>query len=119
MHELSIARAVVATVEKHADGRPVEIVNLRVGTLRQVVPRSLAFSFGFAADGTVCEGARLEIEVVPAVLRCDACGAEWELEEPVFRCACGSAEVEVVAGEELQVESIEIREEQVACIAPQ
>jgi len=27
--------------------------------------------------------------------------------------------VEVVAGEELQVESIEIREEEVACIAPQ
>ena len=54
------------------------------------------------------------------MLRCDACGAEWELEEPVFRCgACGSAEVEVVAGEELRVESIEIREEEVACIAPQ
>jgi hydrogenase nickel incorporation protein HypA/HybF len=121
MHELSIARAVVASVEKHADGRPVEVVNLRVGALRQVVPDSLAFYFGFVTDGTVCEGARLEIEVVPAALRCDACGAEWELEEPVFRCgACGSAEVEVVAGEELRVESIEIREEEeVACIAPQ
>ena len=120
MHELSIARAVVAAVEKHAAGRPVEVVNLRVGTLRQVVPDSLVFYFGFVADGTVCEGARLEIEVVPAALRCEGCGAEWELAEPVFRCAaCGSTEVEVVAGEELQVESIEIREEEVACIARQ
>jgi len=119
MHELSIARAVVAAVERHADGRAVEVVHLRVGTLRQVVPDSLDFYFGFVTDGTVCEGATLEIEVVPAALRCDACGAEWKLEEPLFRCACGSTHVEVVAGEELQVESIEIREEEVACIAPQ
>jgi hydrogenase nickel incorporation protein HypA/HybF len=116
MHELSIASAVVATVEKHAGGRPVELVTLRVGTLRQVVPGSLEFYFGFVADGTACEGAKLEVEVVPAALRCGSCGAGWELEEPMFRCACGSTDVEVVAGEELQVESIEIREE-FECIA--
>ena len=116
MHELSVASAIVATVEKHADGRPVELVNLRVGTLRQVVPDSLEFYFGFVSDGTICEGALLQIEVVPATLRCEACGAEWELDEPVFRCACGSTDVEVAAGEELQVESIEVEESE--CIAP-
>ena len=118
MHELSLARGIVAAVERHADGRRVAVVNLRVGTLRQVVPGSLDFCFGLVAKETACEGARLAIEVVPAALRCGACGAAWELEEPVFRCAaCGSTEVEVVAGEELQVESIEI-EEEAACIAP-
>jgi hydrogenase nickel incorporation protein HypA/HybF len=115
MHELSIAQAVVSIAERHADGRPVSAIDLRVGTLRQVVAASLEFSFGFVSAGTVCEGARLEIEVVPARLRCSGCGAEWELEQPLFRCAsCESAEVEVVAGEELEVESIEIEEE--ACI---
>ena len=116
MHELSIARGVVATVEKHADGRPVTVVNLRVGTLRQVVPDSLGFYFAFVAKETVCEGARLEIEVVPARLACEDCGEEWELETPVFRCACGATDVEIVAGNELEVESIEI-EEEAACIA--
>jgi hydrogenase nickel incorporation protein HypA/HybF len=116
MHELSIAGGVVATVEKHADGRPVAVVNLRVGTLRQVVPDSLDFYFEFVAKGTVCEGARLEIEVLPARLRCDDCGAEWELEQPLFRCACGSTDVEIVTGNELEVESIEIGEE-APCIA--
>ncbi len=99
MHELSIASALVATVEKHADGRPVAVVHLRVGTLRQVVPDSLEFYFGFVTKGTVCDGARLDVKVVPARLRCDDCGDEWQLGEPLFRCACGSTEVEIVAGE--------------------
>jgi hydrogenase nickel incorporation protein HypA/HybF len=121
MHELSIARAVVATVERHAAGRPVEVVKLRVGKLRQVAPDSLDFSFGFVTRGTVCEGARLELEVVPARLRCNACGEKWVLEEPLFRCSgCGSPDVEVVAGEELEVESIVIEEEEAAaCIERQ
>jgi hydrogenase nickel incorporation protein HypA/HybF len=117
MHELSIASAVVATVERHAEGRPVTVVNLRVGALRQVVPSSLEFHFGFVARETVCDGARLAIEVVPATLRCSACGEEWELEQALFRCACGSTQVEVVAGNELEVESIEIEEEEAVCTA--
>jgi hydrogenase nickel incorporation protein HypA/HybF len=115
MHELSIASAVVAVVERHAEGRPVAVVNLRVGGLRQVVPDSLGFYFEFVARGTVCEGAQLELEFVPVRLRCEACGCEWELEQPLFRCACGSTATEVVAGNELNVETIEIEED--ACIA--
>jgi hydrogenase nickel incorporation protein HypA/HybF len=115
MHELSIASAVVATVERHADGQPVALVHLRVGRLRQVVADSLVFYFGFVSAGTVCEGAQLEIDVVPARLRCLDCRDEWELEEPLFRCPCGSTRVEVAAGDELEVESIEI--EEAVCIA--
>ena len=117
MHEMSIASAVVATVEKHADGRPTSTVTLRVGRLRQVVPESLEFYFGFASRGTVCDGARLELEVVPGRLACSGCDHEWELDEPAFRCpACASSDVRITAGNELEVESIEV--EGAACIAP-
>ena len=116
MHELSLARAALATVERHAAGQRVVVVTLRVGRLRQVVPDSLAFSFELVARGTVCEGARLELEVVPVRLACSACEHSWELVEPPFRCPrCGAAEVAVLGGDELEVESIEIEEE--ACIA--
>ena len=70
MHELSLSGAIVNTVVKHAQGRPVSVVSLRVGALRQVVPDTLDFYFGFVARGTVCEGARLEQELIPARLRC-------------------------------------------------
>jgi len=113
VHELSIAGAVVDTALKHASGRRVTAVTVRAGALRQVVPGSLEFYFGIVARDTACEGARLELEVVPARLRC--CGREWEVDWPDFRCgACGGAAT-VVAGSELYVESIEV--EEAACTA--
>ena len=93
MHELSLSSAIVDTVVKHAGGRQVKVVSLRVGRLRQVVPDSLEFYFGIVAEGTVCEGARLEQELVPAALRCDGCAHEWDARDPGFRCpACGARE---------------------------
>jgi hydrogenase nickel incorporation protein HypA/HybF len=117
VHELSIASAVVATVEKHAEGRPVSVVTMTTGALRQVVPASLAFYFEIVARGTVCEGARLEQRLMEAQLRCAGCGHEWEPDVPTFRCpGCTGANVEIVHGAELEVESIEIEEAE--CLAP-
>ena len=79
MHELSLSGAVLNTAVKHADGRKVSLVSLRVGRLRQVVPDTLEFYFEFVARGTICEGARLEQEIVEASLRCNPCGDEWEI----------------------------------------
>jgi hydrogenase nickel incorporation protein HypA/HybF len=116
MHELSLSSAIVNTVVKHAQGRPVSVVSLRVGALRQVVPDTLDFYFEFVARDTVCEGARLEQKLVPARLRCSACEREWELDLPLFLCErCGGA-AQVVAGDEFEVESIEV--EETACIGP-
>ena len=117
MHELSLSGAIVNTVEKHAAGRRVSVVSMRVGALRQVVPDTLEFYFGFVSEGTVCEEARLEQELIPALLRCGACEREWEIELPVFMCpGCGAAgQVEVASGDEFEVESIEVEEAE--CIA--
>jgi hydrogenase nickel incorporation protein HypA/HybF len=117
VHELSLSGAIVDTALKHAAGRRVTVVSLTVGALRQVVPESLEFYFEIVARGTLCEGARLEQTLVPARAHCGTCGREWELELLQFRCpGCGSSPAEVVSGEELEVESIEVEEE--ACIAP-
>jgi hydrogenase nickel incorporation protein HypA/HybF len=111
MHELSLSSAIVATVEKHADGRRVTLVSLRIGTLRQVIPDSLEFYFDFVSKGTVCEGARLEHEVVEARLRCEDCGEEWTIDVPAFRCpGCNGSNVAVASGNEFEVESIEVEE---------
>ncbi|MDX6541327.1 MAG: hydrogenase nickel incorporation protein HypA/HybF [Gaiellales bacterium] len=118
MHELSIASAIVATAARHAEGCRVTVVRVRVGRMRQVVPDSLHFCFGMVARESVCEGARLELEVIPAVLRCSACAHEWEIESPPFRCPqCAGGNVAAIRGEELEVESIEIEEKEDACIA--
>ena len=117
MHELSIASAIVATAERHADGCAVTEVRVRVGRLRQVVPDSLEFYWDIVTRDGLCEGSVLELEVVPARLSCAACARGWEIELPVFRCpTCGGADVEIAAGDELEVESIEVEEEP-ACTA--
>ena len=114
MHELSVASAVVDTVLRHAEGRRVLAVELKVGTLRQVVPDSLAFYWEIVSRETLAEGARLDQVVVAARMRCGGCAEEFE-PELMFRCpACGGAG-EVVAGDELEVDSIEVEDSE--CIA--
>jgi hydrogenase nickel incorporation protein HypA/HybF len=113
VHELSLSGAVLNTVVKHAGERRVSLISMRVGRLRQVVPETLEFYFEFVARGSVCEGARLEQQVVEACLRCGACEREWEIELPAFRCpTCGGADVAVASGNEFEVESIEVEETQ-------
>ena len=117
MHELSLSSAIVNTVVKHARGRRVTVVELRVGKLRQVIPDTLEFYFEFVARGTVCEGARLEQQVIDARLHCKSCDHEWEIKIPAFRCpACSSSDVEIASGNEFEVEAIEVEEAE--CIAP-
>jgi hydrogenase nickel incorporation protein HypA/HybF len=112
MHEMAIAQTVLAIACSHADGRRVERVELRVGHLRQVVPAALTFAFELAAVGTAAEGARLEIEHVPARCRCRGCGDESEPRWFPLACErCGALDVEVVAGDELLVESLEVLNE--------
>jgi len=113
VHELSLSSAIVNTVVKHAADRPVTVVYLRVGALRQVVPDTLDFYFEFVARGTVCEGARLEQELIAARLRCEECDHEWAIEIPAFRCpSCAGSDVTVASGNEFEVESIEVEEAQ-------
>jgi hydrogenase nickel incorporation protein HypA/HybF len=112
MHELSIAESIVRIAETHADGRRVTAVEVRVGALRQVVPSALEFAFELVACGTPVEGATLELQEVAAEVSCRACGALTEVDGFPFACrACGGLDIDVVCGEELLVESLELEEE--------
>jgi hydrogenase nickel incorporation protein HypA/HybF len=115
MHELSIADSIVRIAAKHARGRRVERVVIRVGALRQVVPDALGFAFELVSQGTLLDGAVLELEPVATAVECRGCGAESELTRfPLACAACGSWDVEVIRGEELSVDSLDVVEEAVA-----
>ena len=115
MHELSLAESVVAIARRHAAGRPVARVELKVGHLRQVVPSALEFAFELVALGTVLEGAELRMEEVAARGACRTCGADTPLPEFPLCCRrCGGFDVEVTRGEELLVDSLELQDEMAA-----
>ena len=111
MHELSLAASIVEIALRHASGQRVTRVHVKVGYLRQVVPSALAFSFDLVAQDTLAEGATLELEAVPAIGACRHCGTESQLHAFPLQCpACSSFDVQMTAGEELIVESLELEE---------
>jgi hydrogenase nickel incorporation protein HypA/HybF len=111
VHELSIAEAIVRIADGHAAGRQVVKVELKVGHLRQVVPSALTFAFELVAEGTAVAGAELVMEEVPARGRCRACGAETQLDGFPLQCAaCAGFDLELLQGEELLVDSLELED---------
>jgi hydrogenase nickel incorporation protein HypA/HybF len=114
LHELAIAESVVQIASRHAAGRRVTKVYLKVGHLRQVVPSALAFSFELVAQGTPVEGAELELEEVPVTGECRECGTESQPAGFPLQCsACGGFDLQILEGEELYVESLELEEQPV------
>ena len=113
MHELSIAVALVemATekLETLGDVR-VTALHLRLGPLAGVVKDALLFSFDMAAAGTPLEGARLQIEEVPLVVRCLECGDQEIPTLQGFRCPRCEGPAPIVQGRELELAALEVHE---------
>lgn len=110
MHEVSLCRAIARIALDHADGSRVIRVHLAIGHLRQVVPDSMRFSWDLVVADTPLAGSSLEITHVPAAITCRTCEATTTLDAPVFRCACGSTAVDVIAGEEFFVTGLDVAE---------
>lgn len=113
MHELSIAVNLVdiATREAAAAGsEQVDKVFLKVGVLSGVVRDALAFSFDIATQGTILEGATLDMEEVPVVVFCPTCQTEQTLPDVYpLRCpACGTMTADIRHGKELEIVALEV-----------
>ena len=112
MHELSIAQSLLQIVQdettKHGVSR-VTRVYVRIGTLSMIVPEALTFSFEVITERTIAEGARLDIEVVPATGRCQNCNIDFEImDKSFFLCPeCGGVASEIISGKELEITHIE------------
>ena len=110
MHELSITRNIVAIVSDCAQGRRVRRVSLEVGKLSGVMSDAIAFCFDVVAQGTVLEGASLDIREVEARARCAVCGMEFGMPTLYAACACGSRRLDRLQGEELKITTVELEE---------
>ncbi|MDP2712132.1 MAG: hydrogenase maturation nickel metallochaperone HypA [Solirubrobacteraceae bacterium] len=110
MHELSLCRSIFTIADRAREGRPVEIIHLQVGQLRQVVPRTLEYCWGLVTEQTELHGSRLDIDHIEVRLRCEACSATMPVADSlVLACsACGSGDVTVTQGEEFMLTSIDL-----------
>jgi hydrogenase nickel incorporation protein HypA/HybF len=109
MHEMSIIQGIIDICGQHAGGRRVLAVDVEIGELSSVVPESIEFCFEACSQGTLLEGARINIIRIPGRGQCLDCGADTPLPALFGACQlCGGYRVEVVAGEEMRVKEIEI-----------
>lgn len=115
MHEISIAQSLIDILNDNIKDIPVENntrivnINLKIGKLMAVVPESLEFCFEVLTKGTIMEGAKLNIENISIKAKCNNCGHEFIADDYLFVCVvCGKSDVEVISGQELQVDNFEI-----------
>ena len=110
MHELGITQNIVAIAEEAAKGRHVRRVTLEIGKLSGVMSDAIAFCFDVVTVGTALEGASLEIHEIEGRARCGSCGSEFATGTLFATCGCGSHRLTRLAGEELNVKSMELEE---------
>ena len=114
MHELAITQSVVDMVVERTAGRRVGRVRLDVGALSGVVPDAMQFCYELIISGTPLESSTLMIEQTPGAAHCRSCGQDFALDSLILLCSCGSAEVDLTAGRELRVLSVELEVESCA-----
>lgn len=109
MHEVGIVASTLEAAAVHAAGRTVVAVRLRIGALTGVVPAALQHAWHALRTGTLAEEARLDIEVVPGRCRCAGCGGEFASADLIPVCPdCGGAAAAVLAGNGLELASLEL-----------
>jgi hydrogenase nickel incorporation protein HypA/HybF len=113
VHELSICGSIADIATRHAAGRAVKVINVRVGQLRQIVPDTLVYCWELVSAETPLAGSRISVESVPARIRCRSCEHVTDVGAvPVFVCGgCGGFDAEVVSGEEFLITSLVFVEE--------
>jgi hydrogenase nickel incorporation protein HypA/HybF len=108
MHEVALTESIVATISARLGTAHVVRVRIEIGRLVAVEPEAMRFAFAVCTEGTSLSEARLEIVDVAARGRCRTCEREGPLDGPVLLCPCGSADVELLSGNELHIKEVEV-----------
>jgi hydrogenase nickel incorporation protein HypA/HybF len=112
MDEHELANQVLSAVDDAAyrnSATRVATVHLAIGGRRVLDVDRLQSLFAAAARGTVAEGARLAVTILPVRHRCRNCGNDFEgagKDSPCPRCA--HPHTEMIGGEELQLLHMEL-----------
>ena len=116
MHELQIATNIISIVEeeirKAGKTENVKYVYFIAGRMRAIIPETLQFSFDVQKKKhKQLENSKLLIKEIDIVIKCRDCENQQTINEPAFYCdKCNSTNIEIINGNELYVDSIELNE---------
>ena len=115
MHELGIMTGVMDAVCESAranNALRVTRVDMSIGEMTEAIQDALDFAFEALRDlpeYELCKDAQLNITMVRCKSHCLECDSEYVHDRFHMLCPnCGSFATEMVAGKELQIDSIEV-----------
>ncbi|MBN1540661.1 hydrogenase maturation nickel metallochaperone HypA [candidate division KSB1 bacterium] len=111
MHELSLAREIVAIVDEIMLQHPeksLKCVRVKVGELNPLIPDQLQSCYEALIADSKLVGSRLEIIRIPVRAQCRKCARDFRLEQFSFCCPhCESTGLDINSGDELMVSEVE------------
>jgi len=115
MHELPVTERILNIVLKHAERNQVNRVvsiTLTVGELSELEDEWIQHYFDYLSKDTIAAGAKLNIERMPIVMRCNACGHSVSIKRADLgqtTCPkCGeSGDFSLVSGREYYIKEME------------
>jgi hydrogenase nickel incorporation protein HypA/HybF len=110
MHEYSIASALMQRIEQEAEAHHatrVKAVRVRIGELAGLEVELFRTAYQVLSQDTVCDGAALEVAVVPVQWECPRCHAPAPAGARLVCASCG-VPVRLVSGDEIMLDRIEL-----------
>jgi hydrogenase nickel incorporation protein HypA/HybF len=112
MHEMAITRSMLDLVLQEAEkagASKVVKVNIVLGEMTGVVDTCVQMYFDIMSKETPAGGAALSFQNIPVQAHCRKCGHTFSPENFYWSCPeCQAFDVEITAGKELYIESIEV-----------
>ena len=114
MHELQVTKSILDIVLSHAIRNNVTkilSINLRVGELSDLENEWIQHYFDYLAKETLAEGAKLNIERIPVVLKCEECSHSFQVnikEVKDIQCPeCQSRSTTLISGKDYYIKDME------------
>lgn len=112
MHELSLCRHIINTIEiqsaKFANAR-VKNIYLEIGLLAAVEKSALQFNFDILKKGTLLECASLHFLDISGEAICHICQKNVKIIQYQDPCPmCGQFSLTITKGQELRIKSVEV-----------
>ncbi len=112
MHELSLTQQVLDIAIKKASeagATTIKSINLVIGDMSSVVDDCVQFYFDLLSRDSIASGAQLSFQRVPMTVRCRYCRYEFNPAGEDWKCPqCQEWDVEIIAGKDFYLESIEV-----------
>lgn len=135
MHEWALAEGVISTaleVAEENEAKNIVGIKIKMGELQQVDREIFELALEEISSETIAENSEMKILTEKAILKCRACGKEWDfkkskkkldenesesihfvpdLAHTYIRCPnCGSPDFKIKKGRGVWIESIELEE---------